>query len=285
MKDNMIKTKKQNAHLPLVTIGYILFSLLVIATLISTTIPFGMLLFNPNALHYNVAITLIALTLGALLPALLGYIIGDHSVKTKSKLSHHFTGVLFGLLAYWIMMLLTVFIATPLEFSESNRNINLLIVNLAPSIGVIVIATTLTITHIRSRQANQDIIIYKPFSSLLAASVVILPLWSLIQNIVTNSVSIYTFVPFIIVTVAGSISYLSFGKAKINTYDKVAWSAVSVSVLFVAMFVIPQLLSSISGYLLPRSTMETQTLLNWTGFALAFAAWATYWLKQVKALR
>lgn len=281
----MIKTKKKNALLPLVTVGYILFSLLVIATLISTTIPFGILLFNPNALHHNVTITLIAFTLGALLPSLLGYIIGDHSVKTKGKLNHHFAGVLFGLLAYWIMMLLTVFIATPLEFSESNRNVNLLIVNLAPSIGVAVIATTLAVAHTRSRQAKQDIIKYKPFSTLLIASVVVTPLWSLIQNIVTNSVSIYTFVPFIIVTVAGSISYLSFSKAKINTYDKVTWSAVSVSVLFVAMFAIPQLISSISGYLLPRSTMETQTLLNWTGFALAFTAWATYWLKQVKALR
>lgn len=281
----MTKTKNKNTHLPLVATGYILFSLLVIATLISTTIPFGMLFLNPNAMHYNVAITLTALTLGTLLPALLGYIIGDHSVKTKNKLSHHFTGVLFGLLAYWIMILLTVLIATPLEFSESNRNVNLLIVNLTPSIGVVVISAILATAHIRSRQANQDIIKYKPFSTLLIASVVILPLWSLIQNIITNSVSMYTFMPFIIVTVAGFISYVSLGKAKLNAYDKAIWSAVSVSVLFVAIFIMPQLVSATSNSLIPKATMGMQALLNWTSFALALAGWALYWLKQAKSLR
>ena len=83
----MIKTKKKNIHAPLVITGYVLFALLVIATLASTTIPFGLLLFNPKVMHVNVAVFLVAFTVGTLLPVVLGYIVGDHSIKTKNKLT------------------------------------------------------------------------------------------------------------------------------------------------------------------------------------------------------
>lgn len=281
----MVKTKKKNIHLPLVVTGYVLFSLLVIATLISTTIPFGILLFNPKVLHYNVSIILVAFTVGALLPVLLGYIIGDHSVKTKSKLSHHFTGMLFGLLSYWIMILLSVFIAIPSEFSQDNRNASLMIVNLLPSVGVAVIVSILAVAHVRSHHAKKEILRYRPFSALLVASIVMLPLWLLIQNVMINSVSIYSFVPLILVAVSGLVSYATLRKVKLNKYDKAVWSAVSVSVLFVAMFVLPQFVSAISNYLLQTPTMEMQALVSGVGFVLALVGWSAYWFKQIRALR
>ncbi len=285
MKSNMTKTKKTNIHLPLVVTGYVMFSLLVIGTLISTTIPFGIILFHPKVLHYNVAVMLIAFTVGALLPVLLGYVIGGHSVKTKSKLNHHFTGMLFGLLSYWIMILLSVFITLPAEFSQDNRNASLVIMNLLPSVGVAVIASILAVGHVRSRHAKKDIIGYRPFSALLMASIVGLSLWSLIQNVMTNSVSVYSFVPLVIVAVIGLVTYATLRKVELNKYDKVAWVAVSISVLFVAMFVSPQFVFAISNYLLPRSTMETQILESVAAYGFALAGWIVYWSKQVKALR
>lgn len=281
----MIKIKKQNTQLPLVVTGYILFSLLLLTTLISTTIPFTTLLFSPIVIHANVLLTLVALTVGALLPVLLGYIIGGQSIKTKNNLSHHFTGVLFGLLAYWIMVLLSVFITIPSEVSETNHTTGLVVVNILPSIGVALIAAALSIAHMRSRQAKKPILEYKPFSTLLITLVVALPLWSIIHNTLTNTVNAYSFVSLILVIIVGFISYLTLRRSKLSSYSKIVWSAVSVSVLFAVTFVLPQLVSTISMYLLPASTADTQTLINEVAFILSLLGWSAYWIKQVKALR
>ena len=270
--------------MPLVVTGYVLFLLLVIATLMSTTIPFGVLLFNPKVMHYNVAVIVIALTIGTLLPVFIGYIIGDHSIKSKSKLNHHFTGMLFGLLAYWLMLLLTITIPIPDKlFTE--LNVRIMLVNVLPSVGVAVIAAILSISHVRSRYAKHEIIEYKPFSLLLIVSIIALPLWSLIQNVITDTLSIYSFLPIVIVAIAGAISFAGLHKTKLKTYNKVIWSAISVSILFFAMFVLPQFVSAISNYLFPMPTAGTMTFLNWCGFALAIVAWGMYWFKQVKTLR
>jgi len=285
MKSDMTKTKKTNIHLPLVVAGYILFSLLVIGTLVSTTIPFGILLFNPRVLHFNVAVTLFALTVGAVLPVFTGYIIGDRSVKTKSKLSHHFTGILFGLLAYWIMILLGSFIAIPSEFLQDNRNARMIVMNLLPAVSVGVIATILSVAHVRSRYVKQDILMYRPFSISLIVSIVILPVLVLVQNVMINSIGVYSFVPLIIVAVSGVVSYVTLHKAKLSANNKVVWSAVSISLLFVAMYVSSQFSSSVLNYLIPRPTMETQVLETALAFGLALVGWIVYWSRQVKALR
>lgn len=280
----MTKTKKKNIHKPLVVAGYSLFALLVVATLISTTIPFGLLLFNPRVLHINVAVTVISLTIGAILPVLIGYIIGGQSIKTKSKLSHHFTGVLFGLLAYWIMMAISLHMWLPSEVTEGSRNAGILLLNIIPSIGVAIAAAVISIAHVRSRHAKKDIIEYKPFSVLLVAAIIGLPLSSLVQNVIVHNFGIHSFVPIAMVAVLGLISYATLHKTKLSRYEKVNWSAVSLSVLFVAMFVMPQLVFALSNYVIPMSTMEQQALLSVISFFMAITTWFAYWLKQVRAL-
>ncbi|MDB5161886.1 MAG: hypothetical protein JWM52_394 [Candidatus Saccharibacteria bacterium] len=280
----MIKTKKKNIQLPLVITGYVLFSLLVVTTFISTTIPFGILLFNPRVLHYNVAVTLIALTVGALLPVLLGYIIGDNSVKSKSKLGHHFNGILFGLLAYWLMTIMAVLVTIPDELF-TDRNLRLVLLNLFPGIEVAIMTTILAIAHVRSRQAKQDILEYKPFSIVLIASALVLPVWSLVNNMVTNSVSVYSFISLTIVVVLGLVSYVTLRKTRLSNYVKVLWSAVSISVVFVMVYVSSLLVYSVATYLDPRPTMESQAVVIGVGFVLAFISWIIYWSNQVKVLR
>ena len=278
----MAKTKN-TLHVPLVVTGYILFGLLVVATLLSTTIPFGRILFDPRSLHLNVAVMMIALTVGAILPVLIGYLIGDHAVKGKSRLSHHFNGVLFGLLAYWLIML-SVFIPIPNELVR-DFNTRTIVVNLVPSICIAIVTIVLAIAHVRSRQAKQDVLDYKPFSVLLIAAIGAIPLLSFINNIATNSVNIYTFVSPLAIIVLGVISYVTLLKARLSVYSRVVWAAVSLSVLFIAVYVSFQLVNSIATYLEPRPTMESQSLETWGAFILALVGWGIYWAKQVKVLR
>lgn len=87
--------------------GCVLFVLFVVGIFFSTTLPLGKVLFSPHPRHFNVALFMIALTVGSLLPAVLGYVIGDYSTKAKERIVHHFNGVLFGLLALWLMLILS----------------------------------------------------------------------------------------------------------------------------------------------------------------------------------
>ena len=280
----MVKTKKTNPHSPLVITGYILFALLIVAVLLSTTIPFGRMLFDPRVLRNNVAVITVALTVGAILPVFVGYMIGDHSVKSKSRLSHHFSGILFGLLAYWLMTLMSVLVLIPNELSMG-YNARIILINLIPSIGVAFITTILAIAHVRSRQAKHDVLEYKPFSVVLISSIAVLPIWSLVNNIVTNSVNLYTFVSPTIIIGLGLVSYVSLRKTRLNKYGQSAWSAISISVAFVAIYVMSQLVDTVATYIDARPTMESQLIVSGIGLILALAGWIFYWSKQVKSLR
>ena len=282
----MTKTKKTNPQTPLVIAGYILFVLLIIAVLLSTTIPFGRMLFNPRVLHHNVALFTVALTVGTILPTYLGYAIGDHSVKSKSKRSHHFNGVLFGLLAYWIMSILSVFtyVSIPAEYFTAAPNVRVVVVNLLPSIGIAIITALLAIAHIRSRQAKRDILEYKPYIILLIGSVILLPSESLIIGLFSLNVSMYSFISLAMVVSLGLISYATLWNSKLSRLAKLTWSAISVSVAFVWVFVSSQLVSGLSYYITVTPTMEFQTMTSALVWALALIGWVIYWSIQVKAL-
>lgn len=83
---------------------YALFSVLLLSIVVWIVIPFGTLFAEPNAIKTNVALALISLVLGAVLPLLLSYIIGDKVTHGKNKQLHRFNGALFALLSYWVSL-------------------------------------------------------------------------------------------------------------------------------------------------------------------------------------
>lgn len=278
----MAKIKTNKIHKPLVVTGYISFALLVASVFISTTIPFATILAQPNSIKLNVTIIMISLTVGALLPVLVGYFIGDTSVKSKSKLTHHFSGMLFGLLAYWWMTLITVFVSFP-AYLVSDNNIRIMLMNFVPSIFVAIITTTLAVMHVRSKQARHDVLEYKPFVIVLAASVLAMPLSSVVNNFMTNSVNVYTFIVPSIIFAIGCVTYLTLKRCKLSKLQKVAWSSVAVSVLFLLVFVANMFETALVGYLWQPSA-EVQSVSTWMAFVTALVAWLIYWIKQVKSL-
>ncbi len=275
------KTVDKNIYRPLVITGYVLFTLLVVGVFFSTTLPLGQVLFSPHPRHFNVALFMITLTAGSLLPAILGYSIGDHSTKAKEKIVHHFNGVLFGLLALWIMLILSTLLWLIPEIPAIPPNTLLVITNMIPSIIVAVTAVFLTVAHIRSRQAKYDIIQYKPFGLSLIASIIVLPLTIFIH---ASSISAGMFIPFLFTIILGSVSYATLHKSKLGTFDKVAWAAISVSVAYAAGFILAQLLPSLSNVLNSSPTPDTQTAISGISLLLAAVGWAIYWYLQVKAL-
>ena len=280
----MVKTKKLNLQYPLVITGYVLYALLVVAVLLSTTIPFGRMLLDPRTLHQNVALFTVALTLGALLPALLGYLIGDWSVRSKSKISHHFNGVLFGLLSFWTMSIFALYVSIPSKYFAGVPGVHVVLTNLLPCIAVAIVTTVLSIAHLRSSYAKRDILEYKPYSLVLIGSIVLLLVWPLINNIFTQSVSVYTFVPLIILVVVGAVSYAMLRNSKLNVSTKLTWSAISISVAYVMLFVSSQFVTGLSFYIEDRQSMQFQAIVNSVGWILALIGWIIYWHVQAKSL-
>lgn len=279
----MTKIKKKNIHAPLIITGYTIFVLLVLATLLSTIIPYGLILLNPYSIKINVAIALVALTVGAVLPVLVGYLVGDTAIKSKSRFSHHFNGMLFGLLAYWIMMLAGAYVQIPTNLLP--HNLHMILMNLLPGCIVAIVTVVLTTTYVRSRQAKHDVLSYKPFVIVLATSVIATPLLMLIQNTIMQSGAVYSFMAIAPILVSGSVSYLSLRRTPLRSLERLSWTLVSVSVLYAMMFATYMVVPSILDYLIPYSTMEQQTIGSTSATVLAITAWVVYWICQVKALQ
>lgn len=278
----MAKTKKGNAHIPLVAAGYSLFGLLIVATLFSTVIPFGTILTNPNSIKLNVTVALIALTVGAILPVLVGYLLGEKSIVSKRKVQHHFNGMAFGLLAYWLMTLIGMVGWMPVL---PDQNTSLMLASIVPSVIIAIIATLLAILHAKSRQAKYDVLQYTPFVVVLLVCIVALPVSSIVSTIATYGVQWYAFFTLVIVLAVAAISYATLTRARLKTIARVGWTAISVSVLFVTIYVGILLESGIASYFLPYPTMGAQLLGNSIATGIAVVAWVVYWSLQVRALK
>lgn len=148
-----MKKQKQVDGIKRVTValGYSLFALLLLALVLSTILPFGSMLFNPATKHFTVAVILVSLVAGAVLPALISYFIGDRSTRSKSLIDHQFNGVLFGIAAYWVSYF---FILINSSNIESLRK--LFTEPLIPVIsGWPILATILVMSAIAMRYASQ----------------------------------------------------------------------------------------------------------------------------------
>lgn len=240
------------------------------------------MLFQSGTMKLNIVIITLALSVGVILPMLVGYFAGDKAVRSKSKLSHHFNGMLFGMLAYWIMIFFGAFVWIPVEGLPDNTRI--ILVNLLPSIAVALVTVVLAVAHMRSKQAKRDVLEYRPFSFSLIVGVVAMPVLSLAQSLIMNSVDVYSFVALGMVALFGGISYASLRNAGMSLSNRLTWSAVSVSVLYIAVYASMSLVTSIAAYLIPYSTMEQQAVVGVVSAISAVAGWIIYWVLQARAL-
>lgn len=68
----------------------------------------------PEMIRAGLLTSMFAFVFATCIPPLLGYIAGDKATKSRSKLVHHYNGVLFGVLAFWLATIFT----TPVVFID-----------------------------------------------------------------------------------------------------------------------------------------------------------------------
>lgn len=264
--------------------GYTLFGLLVVSILLSVVIPMTNILFTPGSRVENTILTLVTLTAGSVLPALLAYFIGDSAIRSKHKGSHHFSGVIFGLLSYWLMMLISI----PLSYLSVDAldvpiNLRLVLFSAVPILGVILVSGVLATMHARSRHASQDITDYKPFQYTFILTIVLLIAGGLLINVTMQSIEFYSLIPPIVFVILGAISYATLRKVNINQMTKLTWSAISVSVFFIAAYVLTELTTWISYTFVKNMSFESYAVVSGIAFALSLAGWAVYWTLTARA--
>lgn len=248
----MKKQNKQSDKFKKITIifGYSLFALLVLATTISTIIPFGSMLLNPTVRHLNVAVLLVSLVAGAILPPLVSYLIGDRATHSKSKLDHHFNGVLFGIASYWLSTFF-FFIASDVisnirsAFSEPLATA---IVSW-PILPTLIILTAVAFGYVKSKQKVVSVLEYKPYQLSLFVGVVatfayILSHQSYGLDMMQVMSMLYVVVPVVLI----GLAYLTLPTRLYSSLSaRLAGAVVAVSVGFIA--------SSIAGQLLPYNEL------------------------------
>ncbi|MDQ5982326.1 MAG: hypothetical protein QG549_323 [Patescibacteria group bacterium] len=144
--------------------GYVLFGLSLVSLTLYTVIPFGSLLFTPAVQHFNIAIILGSLVAGALLPTLLAYILGDKSTRTKSKLDHHFNGVLFAITAYWLSNLFVIVNSDFVRDIQNNFPLPIAtIINAWPIFAVVLILAVTAIILSKNNNKRITLLELRPY--------------------------------------------------------------------------------------------------------------------------
>ncbi|PKL31959.1 hypothetical protein CVV43_00745 [Candidatus Saccharibacteria bacterium HGW-Saccharibacteria-1] len=192
--------------------------------------------------------------------------------------------MLLGLLAFWIMSIFSTVVLIPTEYFASSLTVRIILVNFIPSIAVAIITSIVAISHVRSYQAKHDILEYEPYSILLIGFIVLLPVWSLANSIFTQSVNIYSFATLIITALIGMVSYATLRNSKLNVFTKLTWSAISISVAYIALFVLSPFIAGLSQYLDERPSMESMAVENYIVWILTLIVWILFWRAQAKSL-
>ncbi len=191
----MVKKHKRNDMLQKTTIlfGYTLFVLLVLGTMFSTVVPFGVLAFQPHVRHINVLVTLLTLTISALLPLILAYIVGDKTTRTKNAKAHHLNGILLGFLAYWLSVFIGLVgsdVTVDIRQAVSEPLASVLIC--WPVVLTLLITIWVALNHTLRRTGT--LLEYGPYQALLIVSAIVASAYALMP--------FYVFMPLLFIAIS-----------------------------------------------------------------------------------
>jgi hypothetical protein len=252
--------------------GYSLFVMALVTVIVSTVIPWSILLLDSTVKHLNVIITLLSFIAAAIVPFLVAYIMGDKTTRTKNKVVHHYNGVLFGVVAYWLSLFFSsigsstvspVRQAIP-EFWMST------VVNSWPILANILVITIIAMSyHARPQKAGESVLQYRPYQVLLLSSVI--ATLALTQQYLADGYQLIGLLYIAISAIFIGISYMVLRKVHPFKLARLSSAIVAFSFGIITMGFAGQL-ASVIGY-------NILTTLAVTGISLV--AWALYlWARR-----
>lgn len=162
-----------------VLFGYALFILVLINLIIGTIIPWTGLLFTPYPIQKtNVVVQLLSFIFAVILPPVVGYILGQKMTHRHDRLTHHFNGVLFGIVAFWVSNFVSFAAVDTLEpirstFSEPWATV----VNSWPIVATLLIMSGLAFYYAHNIKQKDSVLHDRVYQVALFASVVSIPVY------------------------------------------------------------------------------------------------------------
>ena len=255
----MIKHKNTSKlHDKITTIfGYSLFALMVISFLSTTAIPFSFSLQYPTARHFNIIVIIIVFAIAVILPALASYFIGDNATHSKNKALHHYNGVLFGVVAYWVAMVFSWISFNSIFGMNTPFPGPLVITNVTPVILTILVMAIIAANYAKKQKNVASVLHYRPFQLTLIASVIgafFVPYISgpVDFNVIAGSI-LWLFMPL----AAIGIAYKVLAKYQVTRLARLSeaviamsfgWITIWVADSFIAYLQLPYQIASIPGY-------------------------------------
>lgn len=245
--------------------GYSLFLSLILALVTSFILPWSDVIFNTTDNNIQSLLFAAILIAGALLPTLTSYFIGDKSGATNHT-QHHYNGILFGVLAYWVALLAglagSIVIYTLSDFTTPvHRALGL---NLTIIMTAITASVLLSVGFSHRSNKSTTLLGYAPFY-------VALSLTSLAATLpyLGSFADILSFIPLLMLVMFTALSYKAFQGLYGSQVKRLASALVAASFGFVAIQSCSQLLASYSPPTRP-SWVEL------TAIAVGALVWATY---------
>ena len=244
MKKNSYPTNTQKNVT--IAFGYGLFLLTLLAITVSTVIPWTTLLFDPATIHLNVALFLVSLVAGAVLPAVVSYLLGDRAPHTKNKTSHHYNGVLFGIAAYWLSLLFSFIGAGVVQtvrdhFSEPLASIILM----WPALVTILVMGFVAIGYARKQNKNTSVLQHRPYQIILLGSII-----SFLAYVAANqgygtdrTIVAFGIISLIVPIVLTAVSYTMLSGRRLARSATLASAAIAMSMGGIAASLSGQLIS------------------------------------------
>lgn len=238
------KTLKQQRRVTIV-FGYGLFLITLVMLTVFTIVPWTSLLFGATRNHINTLTILITLVLGAVLPTIVSYVLGDSATHIKNKTSHHYNGVLFGIASYWVALLFTFIRAESLPngmqgVSEPWYSIS----SLWPALATIIVMLFVSITYAKNQKNKSSVLQHRPYQVVLVGSALAFLVYIAIVQDYTLSATLTTYsaitllVPVILVFIGYKILAKSRSSKRVRISEAViAMTIAGISVSLVARFV------------------------------------------------
>jgi len=175
------KPAKTNQTFKKVTVvfGYALFILVLINLIVGTIIPWTGLLFTPYPIQKtNVVVQLLSFIFAIILPPVVGYILGQKMTHRHDRLTHHFNGVLFGIVAFWVSNFVSFAAVDTLgpirsTFDEPWATV----VNSWPIVATLLIMSVLAFYYAHNIKQKDSVLHDRVYQVALFASVVSIPIY------------------------------------------------------------------------------------------------------------
>lgn len=239
-----------------ITTGYILFAFMVLGLVTNTIVPSVSLFFIPHIRFVNMLVFLVSLVVSALLPAIMAYAMGDASTRTKSKQLHHYNGVVFAILAYWVYVVfgqispdLTSFVGNifPVPIDTAVRF-------MIPVAVTLIAVGALAFYYHRGGNKRLGITEYRPFQlsilALMAVYFIVIP----VQQMANGLWSAYEGAVFAVEIGFLLASYLCLVRLRMSVLQRVMLSVIGLTFALIAQYLVSQLMPgayTITGGLQP----------------------------------